>query len=67
MDGGNQVAAEFVIECDVPSTGGPDEEVHLWTFDSLGKVVRLRHYTDTAEPIVAAGVGRLEPALERLS
>lgn len=67
MDGGNQVAAEFVIEYDLPSTGGHDEEVHLWTFNSLGKVARLRHYTDTAKHIVAAGVGRLEPALERLS
>ena len=38
MDGGNQIAAEFVIECDVPSTGGHyrDEEMHLWTFDAAG-------------------------------
>jgi len=58
MDGGDQVAAEFEIECDVPSTGGHyrDEEMHLWTFDATGKVIRLRHYTDTAKHIrVAAG------------
>ena len=58
MDGGDQVAAEFEIECDVPSSGGHyhDEEMHLWTFDAGGKVVRLRHYTDTAKHIRAAGL-----------
>jgi ketosteroid isomerase-like protein len=58
MDGGNTVGAEFEIECDVPSTGGHyrDEEIHLWTFDDAGKVVRLRHYVDTAKHILAAGL-----------
>jgi uncharacterized protein len=58
MDGDDQVAAEFEIECDVPSTGGHyrDEEMHLWTFDATGKVIRLRHYTDTAKHIRAAGL-----------
>ncbi|MEZ4662702.1 MAG: nuclear transport factor 2 family protein [Caldilineaceae bacterium] len=56
MAGGNQVAVEFVIEVDVPATGGHyrDEEIHLWTFNDAGQVVRLRHYTDTAKHIVAA-------------
>jgi ketosteroid isomerase-like protein len=56
MGNGNQVAAEFIIEADVPSTGGHyrDEEMHLWTFDEQGKVIRLRHYTDTAKHIAAA-------------
>ncbi len=56
MAGGNQVAVEFVIEVDIPSTGGHyrDEEIHLWTFDDSGKVIRLRHYTDTAKHIAAA-------------
>lgn len=56
MAGGNQVAAEFVIEADVLSTGGHfrDEEIHLWTFNDAGKVVRLRHYADTAKHIAAA-------------
>ena len=56
MAGGNQVAVEFVIEAEVPSTGGHyrDEEMHLWTFDESGKVIRLRHYTDTAKHIAAA-------------
>ncbi|MEP7109853.1 MAG: nuclear transport factor 2 family protein [Ferruginibacter sp.] len=56
MGNGNQVAAEFVIEADIPATGGHyrDEEMHLWTFDDQGKVIRLRHYTDTAKHIEAA-------------
>lgn len=56
MEGPSQVAAEFVIEYEVPSTGGHvrDEEIHLWTFDASGKVTRLRHYTDTAKHITAA-------------
>ena len=55
MSGGDQVAAEVVIDATTPSGGRfRDEEVHLWTFDGDGKVVRLRHYTDTAKHIAAA-------------
>lgn len=56
MAGGAQVAVEFVIEVDLPSTDGHyrDEEMHLWTFNDAGQVVRLRHYTDTAKHIAAA-------------
>jgi uncharacterized protein len=56
MEGGNQVAVEFVIETTLPAWGGRsfrDEEIHLWTFDAAGKVSRLRHYTDTAKQIAA--------------
>lgn len=58
MDGGDKVSAEFEIECDVPSSGGHyrDEEMHLWSFNDAGRVVRLRHYTDTAKHMRAAGV-----------
>ena len=58
MEGGAQVAVEFVIEYDVPSTGGHvrDEEIHLWTFNPSGEVIRLRHYTDTAKHMAAARV-----------
>jgi ketosteroid isomerase-like protein len=51
----NQVAAEVVIEVEIPVTGGHyrDEEMHLWTFDETGKVIRLRHYIDTAKHIAA--------------
>jgi ketosteroid isomerase-like protein len=58
MEGGNQVAVEFVLEANLPSFGGGhyrDEEMHLWTFDDRGRVVRLRHYTDTAKHIAAFG------------
>jgi ketosteroid isomerase-like protein len=56
MEGGNQVAVEFVFEANLPAFGGGryrDEEMHVWTFDDRGKVVRLRHYTDTAKHIAA--------------
>ena len=60
MDGGDTVAAEFEIECDVVPTGGHyrDEEIHLWTFNAEGKVARLRHYADTAKHIAAAAAGQ---------
>lgn len=56
MGNENQVAVEFVFETDVPSTGSHfrDEELHLWTFNEHGRVIRLRHYTDTAKHIAAA-------------
>ena len=56
MSNENQVAVEFIIEADVPSTRGHyrDEEMHLWTFDEQGKVIRLRHYADTAKHMAAA-------------
>lgn len=55
MAGGDQVAAEIVIECDVKGAGRRfrDEEIHLWTLNADGKVIRLRHYTDTAKHIAA--------------
>jgi uncharacterized protein len=58
MGGGNQVAVEFVIAAVIPSLGTSyrDEEIHLWTFNDAGKVVRLRHYTDTAKHIATAKV-----------
>lgn len=51
-----QVAVECIFEAKVPSPGGHyrDEEIHLWTFNEAGKVVRLRHYTDTAKLIAAS-------------
>lgn len=56
MEGGKQVAVEFVFEANLPASGGGhyrDEEIHLWTFNDEGKVIRLRHYTDTAKHIAA--------------
>jgi hypothetical protein len=56
LAGGNQVAAEIEIEFAVPDTGRTlrDQELHLWTCDDTGKVVRLRHYVDTAKHMAAA-------------
>jgi uncharacterized protein len=56
MSNENQAAAEIIIEADVLATGGHfrDEEIHLWTFDEQGKVIRFRHYNDTAKHIAAA-------------
>jgi ketosteroid isomerase-like protein len=55
ISGRHQVAAEILIEASTP-TGGRfrDDELHLWTLDGDGKIVRLRHYIDTAKHIAAA-------------
>lgn len=50
MAGANQIAAEVEIETEKFR----DEEIHLWTFNDEGKVVRFRHYVDTAKHIAAA-------------
>jgi len=58
IDGGDVVVAEFEIEFVVPDTGRSlrDQELHRWTFDADGKVTSLRHYSDTAKHIAAAGL-----------
>lgn len=58
MEGGQQVGAEIVIEVNLPNGSHfRDEEFHLWTFNDEGKVVRFRHYVDTAKHIAAAEGG----------
>ena len=59
MDGGQQIAVELTIAVNLPALGTHhrDEEIHLWSFNSEGKVSRLRHYTDTAKHIAAAKKG----------
>lgn len=58
MAGQNQIAVEFIIELEVPALGTRyrDEEIHLWTFNDAGKVIRLRHYVDTAKHLAAAKI-----------
>jgi ketosteroid isomerase-like protein len=52
--GERQVGVEVVIELSTPAGGRiRDEELHLWTFDEQQRVVRLRHYVDTAKHIAA--------------
>jgi ketosteroid isomerase-like protein len=56
MASDGQVVAEVVIDAKLPDGGHyRDEELHLWTFNADGKISRLRHYTDTAKHIAAAG------------
>jgi len=58
MSGGNQVAAEVHAEWKSPSGFHvKEEEMHLWTLNDQGQIVRFRHYLDTAKHIAAAGVG----------
>jgi len=53
---GRQVVAEARVSFALPDGGRfTDEELHLWTFDDDGRVVRFRHYVDTAKHIAAAG------------
>jgi uncharacterized protein len=52
---GRQVVAEARVSFALPDGGRfTDEELHLWTFDDQGRVVRFRHYLDTAKHIAAA-------------
>ncbi|MGE3286005.1 MAG: nuclear transport factor 2 family protein [Pseudonocardia sp.] len=52
---GRQVVAEVRAGFTLPNGGRfVEEELHLWTFDDTGKVVRFRHYLDTAKHIAAA-------------
>ena len=55
LAGDDAVAAQVVIEVSTPDGGRfRDEELHLWTFGSDGKIVALRHYIDTAKHLAAA-------------
>jgi ketosteroid isomerase-like protein len=54
MGSGHQVAAEIELDW---GDGYSDQQLHLWTFGDGGKVVRFRHYVDTAKHMAAAGIG----------
>lgn len=58
MGEGNKVAAECVLNAQIPPSATPviEEEVHVFTFDEDGKIIRFRHYCDTAKQIAAAGL-----------
>jgi ketosteroid isomerase-like protein len=52
---GRQVVAEIRASFALPGGGRfADEELHLWTFGDDGRVVRFRHYVDTAKHIAAS-------------
>ena len=49
-----QVVAEVEIEYTTPAGRRlHDQELHLWTIDDRQRIVRLRHYVDTAKHIAA--------------
>lgn len=52
---GAQSAVEVTVDCTVRATGRRffDEELHLWSFDEVGRVSRMRHYVDTAKHLWA--------------
>jgi uncharacterized protein len=53
---GRQVVAEVRASFALPGGGRfADEEINLWTFDDEGRVVRFRHYVDTAKHSAAVG------------
>lgn len=55
LSGKNAAGAEVEIEATVPSGQRfRDQEFHLWTFNDQGKVIRMRHYTDTAKHIAVS-------------
>ena len=52
--GERQVAVEVTIDFSTPAgVRSRDEELHLWTLDEQQKIVRMRHYVDTAKHIAA--------------
>ncbi|MFI9508962.1 nuclear transport factor 2 family protein [Nocardia sp. NPDC052566] len=54
---GRQVAVELRLDAVLPSGGRvADEQLHLWTLDEQGQVIRFRTYADTAK-VIAANAG----------
>jgi ketosteroid isomerase-like protein len=64
MASDRQVVAEVSVDLTLPGGGRlRDEELHLWTFGPDGRIVRFRHYCDTAKHIRAdAGEDTTRPA-----
>ncbi len=58
LEGGNQVAVTVKLEVAINSTGKTfkEEEIHMWTFNDAGQISAMRHYSDTAKHIAAAGL-----------
>ena len=50
-----QVAVEVLLDATLPNGKRlRDEELHLWNLNAQGKVIRMRHYVDTAKHAAAA-------------
>jgi len=58
LSGGDQVAGIIRLDATWRPTGERlrDIEVHLWSFDAQGRVVRFRHIVDTLAHARAAGL-----------
>lgn len=53
-----QVVVEVQISIAMPDGGSvTDEELHLYSLNEEGKIIRMRHYVDTAKQIEAYGLG----------
>jgi hypothetical protein len=53
-----QVVVEVQISIAMPDSGSvTDEELHLYSLNSEGRISRMRHYADTAKQIRAYGLG----------
>jgi uncharacterized protein len=53
-----QVVVEVQISIALPDGGTvTDEELHLYSLNEKSKVLRMRHYVDTAKQIKAYGLG----------
>jgi ketosteroid isomerase-like protein len=54
LEGDHKVVGEVVVELTQPNgVRVRDEELHLFTFNDRGQVIRFRHYVDTAKAIAA--------------
>jgi ketosteroid isomerase-like protein len=53
-----QVVVEVQISIAMPDGGSvTDEELHLYSLNDEGRIIRMRHYVDTAKQIEAYGLG----------
>jgi len=55
LETGNQVAVHLRIESVLRKNGKPlqNDSIHLWTFDTSGRVASYRHFNDTAAELAA--------------
>lgn len=55
MANDTQVAVEVILDATLANGKRlRDEELHLWNLNAQGKVIRMRHYVDTAKHASAA-------------
>ncbi len=58
MASDRQVVVDVQISIAMPDGGTlTDEELHLYSLNDESKIIRMRHYVDTAKQIEAYGLG----------